>query len=88
MRAMVEAPLYLGACLVLSVRVHDDQSQRTSIIRNSTLLRPYRRTIPTALRWPKGEGLFLMSEGPLYLGACLVLSVRVHDQIPTPVGSP
>ena len=42
----------------------------TSLIRNSTPLGPYNRTMPRALRWPyggpRGAGQFLMSEVPLY----------------------
>jgi len=33
-----------------------------SLIRNSAPLGPYRRTMPRALWWPLGGGLFLMSE--------------------------
>ena len=34
----------------------------TSVIRNTPLLGPYRRTIPSVILWSKGGGLFLMSE--------------------------
>ena len=37
----------------------------TSLIRNSDPLGPYSRTMPRALRWSWGRGLFLMSEVPL-----------------------
>ena len=37
----------------------------TSLIRNTPLLEPYRRTIPRALWWSQVGGLFLMSEVPL-----------------------
>ena len=37
----------------------------TSLIRNSAPLRPYGRTMPRALWWPRGRVLFLMSEVPL-----------------------
>ena len=39
----------------------------TSLIRNSPLVGPYSRTMSRALWWPKGGGVFLMSEVPLYL---------------------
>ena len=38
----------------------------TSLIRNTPLLRPCRRTMPRAVWWSGGGGLFLMSEVPLY----------------------
>ena len=38
----------------------------TSLIRNSTPLGPYCRTMPRALWWSQGRGLFLMSEVPMY----------------------
>ena len=38
----------------------------TSLIRNSAPLGPYSGTMPRALWWPWGGGLFLMSEVPLY----------------------
>ena len=38
----------------------------TSLIRSNPLLGPYRRTIPRALWWSLGWGLFLVSEVPLY----------------------
>ena len=38
----------------------------TSLIRNSTSLGPYSRTVPRALWRPYGGGLFIMSEVPLY----------------------
>ena len=38
----------------------------TSLIRNTSLLEPYSRNIPEVLWWSYGEGLFLMSEVPLY----------------------
>ena len=34
----------------------------TSLIRNTPLLRPYRRTIPRVMWWSQGGGLFLMSK--------------------------
>ena len=37
----------------------------TSLIRNSAPLGPYSRTMPGALWWSYGGGLFLMSEAPL-----------------------
>jgi len=37
----------------------------TSLIRNSAPLGPYIRTMPRALWWSKGAGLFLISEVPL-----------------------
>jgi len=37
----------------------------TSLIRNSTPLKPYRRTMPRALGWSQGFRGFLMSEVPL-----------------------
>ena len=37
----------------------------TSIIKNSDPLGRYSRTMHTALWWPKGGGLFLISEVPL-----------------------
>ena len=41
------------------------QYRGTSLIRNSPLLGPYSRTVPRALWWPWGGGVFLMSEVPL-----------------------
>ena len=38
----------------------------TSLIRNTSLLGPYSRTIPRLSWWSWGGGLFLMSEVPLY----------------------
>jgi hypothetical protein len=37
----------------------------TSLIRNSAPLAPYGRTMPRALCWSEGGGLFLVSEVPL-----------------------
>ena len=37
----------------------------TLLIRNSAHTGPYSRTLPRALWWPQGGGLFLMSEVPL-----------------------
>ena len=37
----------------------------TSLIRHSAPLGPYSRTMHGALWWPRGGGLFLMSEVPL-----------------------
>ena len=37
----------------------------TSLIRNSTPLGPYSKTVPRALRWSYEGGLSLMSEVPL-----------------------
>jgi len=37
----------------------------TSLTRNSAPLGPYSRTMPRALWWSEGGGLFLMSEVPL-----------------------
>ena len=42
----------------------------TSLIRNNAPLGLYSRNMPRALWRPKGGGLFLMSEVPLY-GTCL-----------------
>ena len=39
--------------------------RETSLIRNSAPLGPYSRTMPRALWWSLGGGLFLMSEVPL-----------------------
>ena len=36
----------------------------TSLVRNSAPLAPYSRTMPRALWWSQGGGLFLMSEVP------------------------
>jgi hypothetical protein len=38
----------------------------TLLIRNSAPLGPYSRTMPRALWWSQGGGLFHMSEVPLY----------------------
>ena len=38
----------------------------TSLIRNNPLLTPYSRTLPRAIWWPWGGGVFLMGEVPLY----------------------
>ena len=38
----------------------------TSLIRYSAPLEPYSRTMPRALRWSLGGGVFLMNEVPLY----------------------
>jgi len=38
-----------------------------SLIRNTPLLGPFSRTLPSVLRWSLGGGLFLRSEVPLYL---------------------
>ena len=36
------------------------------LIKNSPFLGPYSTTIPRVTRWSQGEGVFLMSEVPLY----------------------
>ena len=40
----------------------------TLLIRNCTPLGPYIGTMPRAIWWSEGGGLFLMSEVPLYPG--------------------
>ena len=42
----------------------------TSLIRNTAPLEPYRRTMPKALWWSQGRGLFLISKVPLYRRGC------------------
>ena len=43
--------------ITLTIRTHPG-----SLIRNGAPLGPYSRTMPRALRWSWGGGLFLMSE--------------------------
>ena len=45
---------------------HHSDYRRTSLIRNSTPIGPYSRTMSRVLWWFKGGRLFLMSEVPLY----------------------
>ena len=42
----------------------------TLLMGNTTLLGPYSRTVPRALWWSKGGGLFLLSEVPLFSPGC------------------
>ena len=44
---------------------HGPSYRGTSLIRNSAPLGPYSRTMPRALWWSEGGGLFLMIEVPL-----------------------
>jgi len=55
---IISAGNLLGPC--------DIAYRGSSPMRNSAPLGPYSRTMPTALWWPLGGGLFLMSEVPLY----------------------
>ena len=46
----------------------------TSLIRNIPLSGPYSRTMPRALWWPHGRGLFLLSEVSLYRGTSHIIN--------------
>ena len=50
----------------------------TSLIRNSTPLGPYSRTMPRALWQSWGGGQFFMSEVPLYLPGEEETKVNIH----------
>jgi len=54
----------------------------TSLIRNSAPLAPYIRTMPRALWWSQGGGLFLMSEVRLQDVAGVVASGPHFNQFP------
>ena len=43
----------------------------TSLIKNSAPLGPYSMNVPRALWWFQREGLFVISEVPLYTDECV-----------------
>ena len=52
----------------LPISISTSVYRGTSLIRNSAPLGHYSRSLPRALWWSKGGGVFLMSEVPLYSG--------------------
>jgi hypothetical protein len=68
--------LLLRRVRLKSTEARIDSYGGTSLMRNTPLLGPYSRTIPRVLWWSQVEGLFLMSEVPLYGGTFKTCSDR------------
>ena len=66
------APCLNQAALEGVPRANIERYRGTSLIRNCPPLGPCSRTMPRALCWPQGGGLFLMNEVPLYMAVAVV----------------